>query len=79
MQKKIKFDSEPLNEYPMEDNIVVDFDKYEEDIDESKDEFVNVVDIKTVNTSIADWKLYALKRKDKEYCKWNGEINVRWA
>ena len=38
-----------------------------EDIDESTDELVNVVDIKTVNTSIADWKLYALQRKDKDY------------
>ena len=38
-----------------------------EDIDESTDELVNVVDIKTVNTSIADWKLYALQRKDQEY------------
>jgi hypothetical protein len=38
-----------------------------EDIDESTDELVNVVDIKTVNTSIADWKLYALQRKEKDY------------
>jgi hypothetical protein len=38
-----------------------------EDIDESTDELVNVVDIKTVNTSKADWKLYALQRKDKDY------------
>ncbi len=37
--------SEPLKEYPIGDNIVVDFDKDEEDIDESTDELVNVVDI----------------------------------
>ncbi len=59
--------SEPLNEYPIGDNIVVDFDKDEEDIDESSDELVNVLDIKSLNTSIADWKLYALQRQDKEY------------
>jgi hypothetical protein len=35
--------SEPLNEYPIGDNIVVDFDKDEEEIDESTDELVNVV------------------------------------
>jgi hypothetical protein len=59
--------SEPLNENPIGDNIVVDFDKVEEDIDESTDELVDVVDIKTVNTSITDWKLYTLQRKNKEY------------